>query len=85
MMRAPIKANAAQIINALIGRVSPIHSLLFKNYGKSLGDFMQQASEKCAAMRRNCEKTDMEFGASFCFCFAKRRRQGCGKCVRKVS
>jgi hypothetical protein len=25
IMRAPIKANAAQIINALIGRVSPIH------------------------------------------------------------
>ena len=29
-MRAPIKANAAQIINALIGLVSPMDSLLLK-------------------------------------------------------
>src|SRR5687767_4956351 len=59
MMRAPIKANAAQIISALIGRVRPIHSLLWPSTAASLGDLMQQARRKCAALRQDCDKIDL--------------------------
>lgn len=59
MMRAPIKANAAQIINALIGLVSPMDSLLLKSYGGNLEAFRSQASGKFAALRRNCGIFDL--------------------------
>jgi hypothetical protein len=60
MMRAPMKANAAQIINALIGFVSPIDSLLLKSYRQNLRAFALQTSEKFAALRRNCGICDLK-------------------------
>ncbi|TDR37939.1 hypothetical protein [Aquamicrobium defluvii] len=54
MIRAPTNAKAAQKINALIGLVSPMDSLLLKSYSGNLEIFGVGTSENFAALRRIC-------------------------------
>ncbi|MET3660836.1 hypothetical protein [Aquamicrobium ahrensii] len=54
MIRAPTKAKAAQKINALIGLVSPMDSLLLKSYQGNLEIFSAGTSKNFAALRRIC-------------------------------
>jgi hypothetical protein len=57
MIRAPTNAKAAQKINALIGLVSPMDSLLLKSYSGNLEIIGAVTSENFAALYASALKS----------------------------
>lgn len=76
IIRAPMKANAAHITMALIGLVSPMHSLLVRAMNGSLGAFMQQTSAIFAALRQDYGRNRSGIRRNALFFPAKATRPG---------